>query len=104
MTGSRPAAQGGVRDTVGEFQSKMAGDAAAAQSAMDYAMSTRDGLMAHYGAQVLPLGGQAGDAMTIPPVPDNATPPAMSDLYPYAGMEPTPASVGFAHGNEPLPQ
>jgi hypothetical protein len=33
--------------------------------------------------------------MTLPPVDANAVPPAQSSLYPYSGMEPTPAAAGF---------
>ena len=43
--------------------------------------------------QALPQGGHIGDAMDLPEVPDNALPPALSDEYPFAGMEPTPAAA-----------
>jgi hypothetical protein len=47
-------------------------------------------------------GSHIGDLMDLPVVPANAVPPSQSDLYPYAGMEPTPAGAGFEH-DEPMP-
>jgi hypothetical protein len=68
------------------------GDVAAAQAA---GMSAEHDRRAHYAQDVLPVGASYGDAVNLPPVPAAAVPPAMSDEYPYAGMEPTPAAAGF---------
>ena len=87
--------QSGVRDVTGERLSQLAAgeaDIAAAQSA---GMAADAGRRQHYLASQTPLGASAGDQMTLPPVPSAAVPPAMSDLYPYSGMEPTPAAAGF---------
>jgi hypothetical protein len=87
--------QGGVRDLTGERLARLAAgeaDIAAAQSA---GMAADAGRRQHYLASQTPLGASAGDQMTLPPVPSAAVPPAMSDLYPYSGMEPTPAAAGF---------
>lgn len=82
--------QGGVlADTSGvDFTA----DAAAA---MAYGMAADAERRGRYAAAMAPLGASAGDAMDLPPVPAAAVPPAMSDLYPYSGMEPTPAAAGF---------
>jgi hypothetical protein len=49
----------------------------------------------HYESAMMPIGAGPTDEMALPVVPANAVPPAMSNLYPYAGMEPTPAAAGF---------
>jgi hypothetical protein len=67
-------------------------DAAAAMAAGMSADADRRG---RYAAAMGPLGGSAGDDMALPPVYDNALPPAASYEYPYAGMLPTPAAAGF---------
>jgi hypothetical protein len=93
------------RDTTGEYQSQMAAAEAECHAAQSAGMSAENDRRAGYDRSILPAGATYGDTMTIPPVPDNAVPPAMSDAYPYAGMEPTPAGAGFFHGgDEPLPQ
>ena len=87
--------QGAVADVTGQRLSQLAAaeaDIAAAQSA---GMAADAGRRQHYLASQTPLGASAGDQMTLPPVPSAAVPPAMSDLYPYSGMEPTPAAAGF---------
>jgi hypothetical protein len=87
--------QGGVRDLAAERLSQLAASAAecaAAQSAGMSADSDRRGL---YQSAMAPLGASATDEMVLPVVPANAVPPAQSSLYPYAGMEPTPAAAGF---------
>jgi hypothetical protein len=92
-----------ARDTTGEWQSQreaVEADVAAAQaSGMAAEMDRRQS----YGGQILPLGGSYGEQMDLPVVPENAVPPAQSDLYPYSGMEPTPAAAGFYHGDDPMP-
>jgi hypothetical protein len=85
----------GGRDTTGEYQSQRvaaAADVAAAQAA---GMAAEHDRRTHYAADILPTGAAYGDAMVVPVVPTNAVPPAMSDLYPYAGLEPVPAAAGF---------
>lgn len=87
--------QGGVRDLTGERLSQLGAaeaDIAAAQSA---GQSADAGRRLHYVASQTPLGASYGDQMDLPPVPSAAVPPAMSDLYPYSGMEPTPAAAGY---------
>lgn len=80
--------QSGVRDLTGERLSQLASgeaDARAAQSAAQGAENDRRG---GYHADILPLGAEYGDLLALPVLPDNAVPPAMSGLYPYAGDEP----------------
>jgi hypothetical protein len=75
---------------------------AEASAAMAAGMNADADRRGRYAASMAPLGASAGDAMNLPPVPDNAVPPAMSDLYPFAGMEPTPAAAGWDYtGAEP---
>jgi hypothetical protein len=92
------------RDTVAEFAAVQAAALAECSAAQAAGTAAENDRRAHYAADVLPLGASYGDALALPPVPDNATPPAMSDLYPWAGLEPTPAGAPFYQGNEPLPQ
>ena len=87
------------------YSDQVAGDEAACQAAMHAGMDARNAMLGHYQGQALPLGGSIGDVMDLPPVPANAVPAEGSDLYPWSGLEPTPADVGFYHaGNEPLPE
>lgn len=95
----------GEMPTTAMFGEQAAAGTADAAAAMHAGMSAETDRRAHYAADILPTGAAYGDAMDIPLVPDAATPPAMSDLYPYAGQEPTPATVGFYHGDQPtLPE
>lgn len=97
--------QGAVWDGTADFAAVASAGEADCQAAMDAAMDTRNAMLGHYQAGILGLGSPAIDEMQLPPVPDTATPPSQSDLYPWGGLEPVPAGVGFAHGgNEPLPQ
>jgi hypothetical protein len=73
------------------------GEAAAAMAAGMAADADRRG---RYAASMAPLGASAGDAMTLPPVPDNTLPAAASYGYPFAGMEPTPAAAGWDYSAE----
>jgi hypothetical protein len=68
---------------------------AEAGAAMAAGMSADGSRRQHYLATMTPLAGPAGDAMDIPPVPDNTLPAAASYGYPFAGMEPTPAAAGW---------
>jgi hypothetical protein len=92
------------RDTTGEYQSFMAEQEADCRAAQATGQNARNAMLAHYAQDILPVGAAYGDPMVLPPVPDNAVPPAMSDLYPWAGLEPTPAGAPYYHGNEPLPE
>jgi hypothetical protein len=92
-----------ARDTTGEYQAQMSaleGDCRAAQAT---GQGARGAMLAHYSQAILPVGAAYGDAMALPPVPANAVPSEGSDLYPYSGMEPTPAGTGFFHPT-PLPE
>lgn len=82
--------QGGVlADTSGvDFTSEVA-------AAMAAGMAAERARRNHYEQTILPQGDSYGDAVDLPVVPSNAVPPAMSDLYPYPGLEPTPAAAGF---------
>jgi hypothetical protein len=100
VVGATPAfasgtAQGGVRDLTGERLSQLAASEAECASAQAFGMSADGGRREHYLTTTSPLGASAGDAMDLPPVPDNALPPAASYGYPFAGMEPTPAAAGW---------
>jgi hypothetical protein len=66
-------------------------------------MDARTSMLGHYQTAILPQGSSYGDAMVLPLVPPNAVPTEASDAYPYSGMEPTPAGVGFVHPS-PLPE
>jgi hypothetical protein len=85
--------QGGVlKDTSGvDFTAEAAG-------AMSAGMAADYGRRDHYAASMAPLGASAGDQMALPAIPDNALPAAASDLYPFPGMEPTPAGAGWDYG------
>ena len=93
------------RDMTAEYRATMAAAEAECQAALAPGMAAEDGRRDGYQRQILPAGGSYGDLVDLPPVPDNAVPPAMSDLYPWGGLEPTPASAGYFHGgDEPLPE
>jgi hypothetical protein len=99
-----PADQGGVLDTIAMFGEQAAAGTADCAAAMHAGMAAEDGRRQHYGQAILPAGSSYGDAMDLPPVPDNAVPPASSDLYPWPGQEPTPAAAGtdfYTTGDEP---
>jgi hypothetical protein len=87
--------QGAVRDLAGERISQLAASAAECAAAQSAGMSADADRRGRYAAAMAPLGASATDEMTLPLVPSAAVPPAMSDLYPYSGMEPTPAAAGF---------
>jgi hypothetical protein len=93
-------------DTTTMFQEQMAAGEADARAAQQAGMDARNAMLGHYEAAMTNSGpGEYGDLMDLPLVPDTATPAVQSDLYPYAGMEPTPAAAGFNVGNEPtLPE
>ena len=82
-------------DTTAMFQEQMAAGEADCRAAQATGQDARNQMLSGYQAQALPLGGQIGDDLAIPVVPDQATPPAQSFGYPWAG---------FYHGNEPLPE
>lgn len=88
------------RDTVGEFQAQMHADVADVAAAQAAGMAAEHGRRDHYATDILPTGSAYGDAMALPPVPDNALPPAASYGYPYAGMEPT-AAAGWDYSADP---
>jgi hypothetical protein len=88
-------AQGAVRDLTGERLELLAASEAECAAAQSYGMGADGDRRGRYEASMKPLGANAGDQMDLPPVPSAAVPPAMSDLYPYSGMEPTPAAAGF---------
>jgi hypothetical protein len=91
------------RDVQGEYAATQAAALAECSAAQDRGMSAEQDRRGRYGAAILPQGGDYGEQLDIPVVPDNAVPPAMSDLYPYPGLEPTPAGVPYG-GDEPRPQ
>ena len=84
-----------MRDVTGEWLSQLAAVEAAVSAAQSAGMAADAGRRGHYASTMSPLGASYGDAMDLPPVPSAAVPPAISDLYPYSGMEPTPAAAGF---------
>lgn len=105
---------GGVRDLTGERLGQLATGTADAAAAMSTAMDARNTMLGHYEAQVLPLGGQAGDNLVLPRVPEDAsgsaTPPAGGYLYgsgegDQPGRGDAPGGTGNAPagyvGNEP---
>jgi hypothetical protein len=87
---------GGVYDGTGARQAQMGALESECAAAQSYGMSADGARRDHYAQTMSPLGASYGDDLPIPPVPSAAVPPAMSDLYPYGGLEPTPADAGFA--------
>jgi hypothetical protein len=80
----------------------MAAGEADARAAQASAMAAEDSRRRGYEAQAIPLGGQIGDNLVMPVVPDNAVVAASSDDYPWPGDEPLPSSAGPSYGgNEP---
>jgi hypothetical protein len=88
---------------MGEYAAPLAASERDIATAQASGMSAEHQRRGHYGQDILPQGAAYGDAMTLPPVPANAVPSEASDLYPYPGLEPTPASAGFVHPS-PLPE
>ena len=87
--------QGGVMDATSMFAEQRDQGEADVRAAQAFGMSAETGRRDHYSQDVLPQGASYGDPMNIPPVPANAVPAEDSYLYPYSGMEPTPAAAGF---------
>jgi hypothetical protein len=88
--------EGGVFDAQGQQASIIAAGEADAAAAMSAGMSAEGDRRNHYETDIMPAGAAYGDAMDLPVVPPAAVPPAMSDLFPYNGAEPTPADAGFS--------
>jgi hypothetical protein len=88
--------QGGVADTTGMFGEQQRQGAADAAAAMSAGMSAENDRRHHYATDILPQGTAYGDVVNLPDVPDNAVPAANSSLYPWSGLEPTPADAGLA--------
>jgi hypothetical protein len=87
--------QGAVRDLTGERLNQLAASEAECAAAQAAGMSADSDRRGRYETSMKPLGASAGDQMDLPVVPSAAVPPAMSDLYPYSGLEPVPAAAGF---------
>ena len=102
-SGPSPVNQVGVFDATADQAGRLGGYEADARAAMQAGQNARNAMLGHYQLGILPVGSAYGDAMALPPVPANAVPASLSDLYPYSGMEPTPATTGFAHP-DPLPE
>ena len=98
-----PVNQVGVFDATADQAGRLGGYEADIRAAQASGQNARNAMLAHYGQDILPIGAAYGDPMALPPVPANAVPASLSDLYPYSGMEPTPATTGFAHP-DPLPE
>jgi hypothetical protein len=84
-----------ARDTQGEYAAPLAASEADIRAAQVAGQDARNAMLAHY-SQDMPQGSSYGDEMAIPDVPANAVPSEGSDLYPFSGTEPTPASAGMA--------
>jgi hypothetical protein len=98
-----PVNQVGVFDATADQSARLSAYESDARAAMQAGMDARTSMLGHYQQAILPVGSAYGDAMSLPPVPPNAVPTEASDAYPYSGMEPTPAGVGFVHPS-PLPE
>ena len=96
-----PADQGPVFDAQAQQAGIIASGEADARAAQAAGMAGDRDRRGRYAGQVLPLGGAYGDQMIIPDVPDNALPPAQSDLYPWAGEEPVPSDAPWLYGDVP---
>ena len=86
-----PTAPGAVFPYAGQI----AADEAACHQAQAAGMAAENDRRHGYAGQILPLGGQYGTQMDLPPVPPAAVPPASSDLHPWSGDEPVPAGAGL---------
>lgn len=97
------ASYGGVFDATASLTAQMAQQTAEATAAQSAGMDARDSMLSHYEAQAMPLGGQIGDNLVLPVVPDNAVIASSSDDYPWPGDEPVPSSAGpgYYGGDEP---
>jgi hypothetical protein len=82
-------------DTVGQQRERLSGMEADVRGAMASGMSAEHDRRAHYQQGILPTGSAYGDGLPLPPVPPNIVPSEGSDLYPWSGMEPTPAGAGL---------
>jgi len=102
-SGPSPVNQVGVFDATADQAGRLGGYEADARAAMHAGQNARNDMLAHYQEAILPVGSAYGDPVDLPVVPANAVPASLSDLYPYSGMEPTPATTGFAHP-DPLPE
>jgi hypothetical protein len=98
-----PVNQVGVFDATADQAGRLGGYEADIRGAQAAGQNARNAMLSHYQQDILPVGSAYGDAMSLPPVPPNAVPTESSDAYPYSGMEPTPAGVGFVHPS-PLPE
>jgi hypothetical protein len=98
-----PVNQVGVFDATADQSARLGAYEADARAAMHAGQNARNDMLGHYSQDILPQGAAYGDPMALPVVPANAVPASLSDLYPYSGMEPTPATTGFAHP-DPLPE
>jgi hypothetical protein len=98
-----PVNQTGVFDATADQAGRLGGYEADIRAAQTSGQNARNAMLAHYSQDILPQGAAYGDPMALPVVPANAVPTEASDAYPYSGMEPTPAGVGFAHPS-PLPE
>jgi hypothetical protein len=90
-----PADQGGAFDATADQSARLGGYEADVRAAQAAGMDTRNAMLSHYAADVLPIGAAYGDPMVLPDVPANAVPPASSGDYPWQGDEPTPPSAGL---------
>lgn len=82
--------QGGVAGGwAADYEAQVQPDVAACSAAMSHGQDVRNAMLGHYEAHVQ-------DDFPVPPVPDSAVPPSLSDLYVNPGMEPTQASSGMA--------
>jgi hypothetical protein len=102
-SGPSPVNQVGVFDATAEQAGRLGGYESDVRAAQAAGQNARNAMLGHYQQDILPQGSSYGDPMALPPVPANAVPSEMSDLYPYPGMEPTPSTVGFVHPS-PLPE
>ena len=98
-----PADQGPVFDAQAQQADIIASGAADVAAVQASGMDARTAMLGHYEAQAMPLGGAIGDPMSLPPVPDNALPPAQSDEYPWAADEPVPAGAPVAYVSGDVP-
>jgi hypothetical protein len=98
-----PVNQVGVFDATADQAGRLSTYEADIRAAQATGQNARNSMLASYAADVLPVGSSYGTEMALPVVPANTVPSEASDLFPYSGMEPTPAGVGFVHPS-PLPE
>jgi len=85
-----PVNQVGVFDATAEQGARLSGYEADVRAAQATGQNARNSMLAAYEADIAPPGAMYGTQPTLPLVPEAATAPSNSFLYPWQGDEPVP--------------